>query len=134
MDGSAWVLQRPAPTVAAVSHSDEDNFISDDGDDLIAQAVGKEDEDDSGDSADDDFPMGAAAAEDDEPESAGDEDDGDLLDDAMESDGGDEDDEPVVARTYETKKGSSLYQAPTNEEMQSELALVSSSVASSSRR
>ena len=59
---------------------------------------------------------------DDEADSASElDDDGDLLDDAMQSDGGDDQDEPVVARTYETKKGSSLYHAPTNEEMQSEL-------------
>ena len=96
--------------------SDDDDFISDDGEDLIAHAAGREDEDDSGDSADDDFPMAEG-----EPASDGDDDDGDLLDDAMESDGGDEEDQPTIARTYETKKGSSLYHAPTNEEMQSEL-------------
>lgn len=113
--------KRPAKGAA----SDSDDFISDDGEDVMMGGAASMDfEEDSGDSAGEDFEdlddVDNAVGE--EPMAAGDdEDEYDIdEDDALESDGGDAENEPAVAKTYETKKGSSLYQAPTNEEMQSQ--------------
>lgn len=83
----------------------------------MARAADWQDDEDSDGS--EDFNGPAPDTDDHSVEETGSPPQADETEDALMDDGLEEQELPAVARTFEAKKGSSLYKAPTNEEMQS---------------